>query len=472
MSYKSLGTFVIAVMAIFSVADRAFATIVYPATTIGVGVTTSNPLSVCSENPPVTGDSQIIDHCATLTIPSYGAFSVVHTYTWSASPKESATWTVTYTGTLAYTGYVDPKFVVVGITYAPPGPSTNTFVSYQDSTTFGSTSSLSQSFASSTTSSVTSGSGLAVGVGKGVVSVTTSTTVAQTTKNTSSLSTSVQVQNGEKTGGTSNYFAPVDHDYDIIWVWLNAASIFEVGGNTVVWVGYGYDTTDQPSPDIVGIALGYLNGHFGAIPADIQTSLNRAWAATQKFPTGVTAPLTSTDLAHIEALDPFSVSTYGAGYIGADPPSPETADHRFTLSLCASSSSIDYVQAPPSTTAAIDTCTLTYSNTSTGAQDITNSYNVSYSVDTSVSNNFVVALSADVKTSGSLTWTTEAQTSSTETTSSTAALSVQGPPCGNVNAGIGPCAPVYDAAGGQPVQFEIYQDNMFGSFMFAPINYY
>jgi len=77
-----------------------------------------------------------------------------------------------------------------------------------------------------------------------------------------------------------------------------------------------------------------------------------------------------------------------------------------------------------------------------------------------------------VKTSGSLTWTTEAQTSSTETTSSTAALSVQGPPCGNVNAGIGPCAPVYDAAGGQPVQFEIYQDNMFGSFMFAPINYY
>jgi hypothetical protein len=66
---------------------------------------------------------------------------------------------------------------------------------------------------------------------------------------------------GEKTFGTMNYDAPVNHDYDVIWIWLNPAVIFTVYSNgAVVWNGYGYDTTDQPGMDIVGIQLGALNG--------------------------------------------------------------------------------------------------------------------------------------------------------------------------------------------------------------------
>jgi hypothetical protein len=36
----------------------------------------------------------------------------------------------------------------------------------------------------------------------------------------------------------------------------------------------------------------------------------------------------------------------------------------------------------------------------------------------------------------------------------------------------GPCVPQYDASGMQPTQFDIYQDNLYGTFMFAPVHYY
>lgn len=377
--------------------------------------------------------------------------------------------TVVHSGVV---GYIDPKFVVVGVTYAPPGPSTNTFVNYIDSTLVGNTTSLSQSFGSSVTNSISLSAGYAVAVSKGSITTTTSTTTGVTTKNSSSVTTSFQVQGGEKTFGTGNYFAPVDHDYDMIWVWLNPALIFTVGPSSVVWNGYGYDTTDQPSPDIVPIALGYLNGHFGSIPTDIQTSFNRAWAASQKWGPGEGPALTSADLAKIAAADPFSVSTYGSTYIGYTPPSPETADHRFTLSACSSNSSFDYLQANPSQAAAINSCTLTYANTSTAAQDITSTYSQSYSVDVSVSATFTATFSADLKTSYTLTWITDAQKSITSTTTSSGALSIQGPACNNVVLDTGPCVPVYDAAGNEPTQFEVYQDNMYGTFMFAPIHFY
>ena len=375
-------------------------------------------------------------------------------------------------GPPSYTGYVDPKFMVIGVTYAPPGASTNTFVSYASSIFVGNTTSLSQSWSFGITNTVSLSQGYAVAVSKGSVTAETSTTMTQAFKNTSTVTTSFQVQSGEKTFGTGSYFAPVDNDYDIIWVWLNPSLIFTITGTTVVWNGYGYDTADEPSPDIVGIQLGYLNGHFGPIPADIQASLNRTWAANQKWASGQVPALTSADLAHIAAADPFSVSTYGTTYLGYSLPSPETADHRFTLSTCSSESPIYYLQAGPSTTAGIDTCTLNYTSTSTQAQDITNTYTQTFSTDTSLSVTFYGALAYDLKQTQTLTFTTEAQSSLTNTTNSTAALSVQGPPCNNVVAEKGPCVPVYDSTGNQPTQFEVYQDNMYGTFMFAPVHFY
>ena len=375
--------------------------------------------------------------------------------------------------TLVLKGYLNPKWLVVGITYAPPGPSGNTFVQYQKSTFFGTTQSVSQSFTKATTVSMTFGVSIP-GVSKGSISSTTSTTNSQTTKKTSTVTTSIQVQSGEKTFGTGNYFAPVDNDYDILWVWLNPVAVFTITGTGAqVWNGYGFDMTDQAGMDIVGIELGYINGHFGAIPPQIQTSLNRTWAASQIWPSGQGPALTSTDLNDIAAFDPFSVGTYGMDEIGFIPPSPETLDHRFTLSQCSSVASFNYNQAAPSQAAPVFTCTLTYTNSSTQAQEISTTYSQTFSVDASFSGTgFLKALNADLKSSTMLTWNTDWQSSITTSTTSTSSLSAQGPPCNNTIQGEGPCVPVYDASGTEPTQFDVYQDNMFGSFMFAPIHYY
>lgn len=376
----------------------------------------------------------------------------------------------------AEAGYVNPKFVVVGVTYAPPGPSANTFVNYTKSTFVGSTESLSQSFMGSTTQTVSLSRGFSIPfVASGKFSTTNATTASQSTKATSTVTSSVEVSSGEQTFGTGNYFAPVNNDYDQIWVWLNPVAIFTINAGTPlpVWNGYGADSTDQNGLDIVPVALGYLNGHFGAIPPDIQTSFNRTWAANQMWPAGQDPALNSADLAQIAANDPFSVSTYGVNEIGSTPPSPSTPDNRFTLTACNGSNSFSYLQAAPSTTPNIFTCSLTYTNLSTLAQAISRSYSQTFSVDASFSGlGFFSDFSAELKTSNTLTWTTDAQKSITTSTTSTGNLSVQGPPCNNVMPGVGPCVPVYDANGNEPTQFMVYQDNMFGTFMFAPVHFY
>ena len=108
-------------------------------------------------------------------------------------------------------------------------------------------------------------------------------------------------------------------------------------------------------------------------------------------------------------------------------------------------------------------------NTSTQAQESTNTYSQTFTVDQSMIGGWLGTFTADLKVSNMLTWTTDAQSS---VTTSTASLSVRGPSCNNAVTGVGPCIPVYDSAGNQPTQFEVYQDNLYGTFMFAPITYY
>jgi hypothetical protein len=379
----------------------------------------------------------------------------------------------------AVTGYINPKFVVVGVTYAPPGPSPSTSVSYANSTTIGTTSSLSQSFMSGDAYSTTLSYGVNIPfVGGGSISSQWSTSSSQSTNNTSTVTTTFQTSSSEQTFGTGSYWAPVDNDYDTIYVWLNPAVILTVSNNTVVWNGYGLDKTDQPGMDIVGIPLGYLNGHFGTMPPDIQTSLNRGWAANQIWPSGQGPALTSSDLAQIAGADPFSVSTYGVNDIGSNPPAPETPDFRFTLTTCKNqqgvpSSNFSYLQAPPSQEPAIYSCTLEYTTNSTQAKEITTTHSQTFSVDRAFNgSHWFVTLSLELMNSNTLTWTADEQSSITSSTASTGSFSVQGPPCNNQVQGQGPCIPVYDSAGNQPTQFYVYQDNMFGTFMFAPVHFY
>jgi hypothetical protein len=377
----------------------------------------------------------------------------------------------------AVLGYVNPKFIVVGVTYAPPGPSTSTFVNYSTSTTIGTTNSLSQSFMSGDTYSTSLSYGFSIPlVGSGKVTAQTASATSQTTNSSSSVTMTFQVSGSEKTYGTTNYFAPVNHDSDVIWVWVNPAVILTVSNGKVTWNGYGADDTDQPGMDIQGIELGYLNGDFGPVPTDYtcpNCSFTRAWATNQVWPAGESAALNSADYAQIATADPFSVNTYGPNYLGPNLPDPETADHRFTMSACTSDASFSYLQAAPSQTPAIYSCTLTYTNNSTQAKGISTTYSQSFSTDSSFTGSgFLSAFSDDAKSTNTLTWTTGEQSSIASGNSSTATFSVQGPPCGNQVQGLGPCIPVYDSSGNEPTSFYVYEDNLFGTFMFAPVNYY
>jgi hypothetical protein len=374
---------------------------------------------------------------------------------------------------LGVQGYVDLKYLVVGVTYAPPGPSGNTWVQYSNSTYVGNTMSLTNSFQSTFTKSISIQRGFSIfGWAGGNISTSYSTSNSQESTNSQSVTTSINVQSGETTYGTGNYFSPVNNDYDIIWVWLNPVTVFTVTSNTVTWNGYGYNTADQNGMDIVGIPLGYLNGDFGPISSwDNYTLLERAWAVnTESFPAGQSAGLTSTDLANIAAYDPFSVSTYGPDYIGYVPPST-TSNGRFTMSTCTSGSSFPYSQGSPSVNASIYTCNLTYTSLTTLANSITNTTSQTFSTDIGLSAQFLAQFNLLLQNSNTLTWTTSAQQSITNGTTLANSLSVQGPPCGNTPPSL-TCVPEYNASGYQPLQFDVYQDNLYGTFMFAPIHYY
>jgi hypothetical protein len=377
----------------------------------------------------------------------------------------------------AYEGYIDPKYLVLGVTYAPPGP--QSFVQYTSSQGVGTTNSLSNTVSNGTSYSVSlTYSGGILGF-KGGTQVGYTNSQTQTTKNSQSTTVNWSVTNTIKTYGTPTavvsgaYTSPVDNDYDMIYVWLNPVVSLSLTSSSLQWNGYGYDANDQNGMDIVGIALGYLNGDFGAMPQDLQTSLSRAWASGQTYPSGESAALTSSDFAAIAQADPFSNSSYGPDDIGSSPPTPTTSDNRFTITACNGDNSEPFVQADPSEQAENVTCTLAYSNMTTSATDYTTSETTTYSIDkTFQGTQFLSNLALDVKSSSTLTTTTEVDSSVSQSQSTAAQLSITGLPCNNQVPYEGPCVPVYPGPPTYPIQYFIYQDDLFGTFMFAPVDYY
>lgn len=374
-------------------------------------------------------------------------------------------------------GYIDPKYVVLGVTYAPPGP--NSFVTYTNSSSVGITTSLINTFTSSTTLTTSVSTETSIPGFKSGHTVSNAATATESSKSTNTVTLNWGTANSIKTYGTPTGtpagFQPVDNDYDIVYVWLNPVLVFTVSGSNVTWNGYGYDANDQNGMDIVGIPLGYLNGHFGAMPADILASTNRTWA--NSVLTGPSPALTSVDFAQIAAFDPFDSSSYGPDEIGYDPPIPDTADGRFTLTTCNGGNSVSYGQAAPSQAPSNYTCTLSYSSLTTNAEAFTFTASDTFSIDNSfteggVTNGFGTTFTEDVKFANTFSYQFEVDNSISTTQSSSALLSITDLACNNTTPDIGPCVPVYDAGSNEPVQFFVYQDSLYGTFMLAPVDYF
>ncbi|MGD0911011.1 MAG: hypothetical protein ABR928_03905, partial [Terracidiphilus sp.] len=309
-------------------------------------------------------------------------------------------------------GYIDPKYVVLGVTYAPPGPSSS--VTYTNSLSVGTTNSLSNSISSGTSYSVsiTYSGGLLGWKGGTTAGETTSST--QTTTDSKSTTINWSIENEIQTSGTptavvnDEYTSPVNHDYDIIYIWLNPVVVLSLGQNAVVWNGYGYDANDENGMDIVGIAQGYLNGDFGPIPSQFQTSLERGWASGQTFPPGQSAAINSADIEAIMQSNPFSNSSYGPDEIGPNPPVPNTADGRFTLTACNADNSEPFTQANPSQLTENVTCGFSYSDMTTTAKDYTTSSTTTYSIDKAFQGTgWLSKLALDLNSSSTTTTTTD-----------------------------------------------------------------
>lgn len=362
------------------------------------------------------------------------------------------------------TGLVEPKYVVLAVTYAPPGAAST--VQYANSTMLGTSTSLMSSFTKGTTQSVTITTGFQLKIGN-LFSIgsqdkqTTTTSYTQEQDTSSSIAVNQTTSVSTTVRGPSSSAVGLSHDADIIWVWLNPVLTFSIFSPTdIQWNGYSFDLSDPVGDmDILGIPVAYLNGH-AAIPSDIAAILARRWASPTWSDSGGPG-LTQADFAAILAADPFSNPSYT---INIPTGSTCTADGRFCL---AGNQNFQYEPPPPGEQPTTQTFTVTHQTTATEGQGATDTRTVSYSTDVSfnvsVGNNtaeqaqdspaFTATFGADLTNGNSLSWTNKFNTQSTQQVGQTATLTITGPAASDNYTG--------------PVEFNIYQDNVYGSFMFG-----
>lgn len=370
------------------------------------------------------------------------------------------------------TGFINPKYVVVGVTYAPPGPSSN--VTYTNATSIGNTSNISSSFQSGIGYSVSVANKIGVpggNVASGLASFTTTSSTDYTQQSNSSTTTTINKSTSVayKTNGTGNAFSPINSDYDTIWIWLNPEMVFSYFPATsgaaagMQWNGYAYDPNDPSGtggPDIYPVQVGYLNGDFGSNPS-VNAVLARSWATNQTWATGQGPGLTSTDIATIIANDPLTNSSYN---LLASLPST-TADGRFTQ-IPYPPNPVAYTQAGPGNGGGeTTTYNLAQTNTQSVASGASTSFKEAFGVEESFNGSFLGlwGTSETMTETYTLTWTNSWLNTLTTSTTLTDALSVTGPGCAQTSA---PCVPAYTGPG----QFVVYQDNLYGTFMFYPSN--
>jgi len=377
---------------------------------------------------------------------------------------------------LGLQGYIDPKYVILSVIYAPPGQTAGaaSYVNYSTTAASSKTTSIGGSIQMGHTLTTTLGETIGVPkVASGTITSTNTNTYDQSVTVSSGVTLSSQVVDTSQYYGTPS-LAPsggAAHDFDQIVLWLNPAMIFTVfpsDTSQFQWNGYGVDTTDPVGGmDIVKVYVGDLNGDFGSpINPSLQGYLNRSWASGQTFGPNTTAALTQTDFNAILAADqfanlPMQTNTYSLGY-----PAPQTSsDGRFTQSGTVNGTvqDFDYNQAAPGQNPDTETYSLSYSQMTTSGQSSQNTSIVSTGIDASFTgSDFITTLSASINSVYTLTTTDTASSSISNTASSSATAFIGGPTCGATTA---PCVPPYSGPG----EFDIYQDNIYGTFMFYPI---
>ena len=334
------------------------------------------------------------------------------------------------------TGNVNPKYVVLGVVYSPPGKGSS--VSYSGTTALGTGTSLDASLTTGKTITASVGVSFNAPV-KGSLSGTLTQNWTSESDSSSSYTVNKSSTYGISAAGPLASNAGVDHGFDYVLVWLNPKASFTVGSveSNLLWGGYQYDTNDSNvynDMDVVQIYVDCLQNYYStqSYCTDNNYRTARSWDP-------ILGALTADDYAEILKRDPFVANpNYDPGN---DP------NYRFT-----SASSINYTPAPPGSGVSCYNGGVTYGSVSTAAQAGTDTYSVSSSVDASI----MAAITADFKASD--TTTISSKWSSTTTNSI------------GKQAGYNICSPVATDNYTGPTGYDVWRDNIYGTFMFYAPN--
>lgn len=386
-------------------------------------------------------------------------------------------------------GSVHPKFAVLDVMYAPPGYGST--VTYTDSTLVGTSTAATNSNSTGFTLSVTGTDNI-----KSInynLNANLGFTSAQNNQNSYSVSTTttdstvvpgpvVPLLTTSPQGVNQEIDPGVNHEADIIWVWLNPENDYAVtSSNSLLWNGFATNQNDtNVSPggmDVIPLTVAQLDG-TQPLPADVLEVLDRDWDPISE---GGAGPITPSDLITILQRDPFAVNTtagtestaptnvppgqFTNQYSLFDPNIPTSGSNgqcggqRFTLS----NQTFQYATAGPTNQAFSQTYSLQTNQATQSSTTVTDSYSVGVSLGVCFPasesggcgpQNKASTYSVNLNLGASLTWSNSSKNSSNGQTLVTQALTIKNP------------LPNYSYEG--PTQMQVWTDAVYGTYMFYP----
>ena len=382
--------------------------------------------------------------CLTFTVTSPGAFTVYAQGSVIISGVGySAQWEVTGTWNYpASSGAVKLKYQILGVDYAPPGAKST--VNYSGSSMQGTSTSNSFTWNNKTSLTVTASTKAKFLIFGGGGSLAASGSYEEEADNSNSMTISNTTNLGDVVPGPASSAVGIDHDYDVIWVWLNPELMLAIPGPyQIQWSGYTYDAEDDAKEMEVKPLYVWQLKNPSLIPAGVASRLARSWD------TSGLGGLTSADYTSILAADPFVTNP-------AFDPNTDTSG-RFDLQA---GQSFNYDPAPPGGQPITQTFSVVSQTTTSAGQGSSDTRSVGMTVDLNFGSSinlsiFSASFALDVKTSDTYTSTSKWSSSTNGAAGQTASLSITGPASTDNYTG--------------PTTIQVWKDNVYGSFMFYPV---
>lgn len=343
-------------------------------------------------------------------------------------------------------GWVRPKYLVVGLTYAPPG--SHSTVVYSNGFMNGTAQTNTQNFISTVTTKEVDTLGFGI---KGVVSGSAIDTESSTYTQEQDLSNSLTISETSATGltvpGPASSTLGVDHDYDTIYVWLNPEVFMEAFNSVVVTNGYGWDARDSiTGVDVVQLTVGQLEGTQPITDPSYVTRLARTWDTSL-------GALNATDYADILRADPFVTNP-------SFNPNTDTTG-RYELPQSGSPAQptdliFNYIPVPPGGQATGQTYTSSYTSTSALGATAKDTHTTSYTFDTKAGVSFFAIVEAEFSEEDTYTYTNQWSNTITSGTTQSGNFTIYPPLASDDYMG--------------PTAIQVWKDNVYGTFMFYPEN--